>query len=86
MVGMFKKIELHHIWSKSLKPQARYVNFRFFNIVAVAILIFESFKFLTVGMVKRVELCHLPNFVKITRTSAEILRFFKMAAAAILKF
>ena len=50
---------------------------------AAAILYCGNFKFLTVEMLKRVELRLLPNFVEIAQTAAEIWQFFiffKMAA------
>jgi len=49
--------------------------FRFFKMVAAAILYFQNFKFLTVGQLKRVEVSQLQNLVEIGRNAAEIWRF-----------
>ena len=63
--------------------------FRLFNMVAVAILDFSNFKFLTVGQLKRAELRRFAKFgqnrSKRGRDMA-IFLFFKTAAAAILDF
>ena len=64
-------------------------DFRFFKMAAAATLDFRSFKFLTVGSVKRVELRQHTKFCwnrpKRGR-DITIYRFFKMAATAILDF
>jgi len=56
---------------------------------AAAMLDFRNFKFLTVGMVKRVELRHCAKFYQNRSNRSQdivIFRFFKMAAPAILDF
>ena len=66
---------------KSLTPQPRYgVFFGFFKMAAAAILCFVHFKFLTVGRVKSVELCHCAKFCGDRSngcTDMTIFRFFQ---------
>ena len=63
--------------------------FRFFKMAAAAILDFLNFKLLTVGRLKRVEMCCSVKFGQNRSNRGgdmTIFRFFKMAAAAILHF
>ena len=63
--------------------------FRFFKTVEAAISEFQNFKFLTVGWLKRVELCHRAKFGHNRSNHCQgmaIFRFLCMAAAAILAF
>jgi len=74
---------------KSLKPWRRYVNFRFFKMAAAAILDFSNYKFLTVGAILKVKLCHCAKFSPNRSSCGRLIAIFlfcKMAAAAILDF
>ena len=74
---------------RSVKPLWRYRDFWIFQDVGSRHVVFLNFKFVTVRMVKRVELRHRAKFCwnRWNRGwDMAIFRFFKMAAAAILHF
>jgi len=78
-VGTVNRVELHHRAKFRQNRACRGRNitiFRFLKMAAAAILDFQNFKFLTAGTVKGAKGTSVPNFVKIDRTAAEILRFF----------
>ena len=69
---------------QSLKLWRRYGDFSIFKMATAAFLDFRNFKFLTVGAVKRVRLCHLAKFRRNRSNRGRdmaIFRCFKMAAA-----
>ena len=75
------------IWSKSVEPRLRHGVYSIFQDGGCRHLGFEKFKFLTVGTVKRFEMLHHAKFSqnRLNRSrDMAIIRFFKMAAAAIL--
>ena len=69
---------------QSLKLWRRYGDFSIFKMATAAFLDFRNFKFLTVGAVKRVRLCHLAKFRRNRSNRGRdmaIFRCFKMTAA-----
>jgi len=89
MVGRLRRAELHRFAKfgrKRSKCGRDMAIFRFFKMVAAAILDFSNLKFLTVAQLKGVELHHHARF---SQTVAEIWRFFyfsNMAAVRHLGF
>ena len=75
--------------SKSVKPRPRYGDFSIFQDGRRRHLGFVNFGILMVGQLKRVEVCRRAKFGRNRSNRGgdmTILRFFKMAAAAILDF
>ena len=78
-IGTVNRVELHYRAKFRQNRSCRGRNmaiFKFLKMAAAAILDFQHFKLLTAGTVKGTNCCSVPNFVKIDRTAAEILRFF----------